>query len=94
MTNWSEINTFEDMLVSANAGGPFWTMILFMLYAVLLITFFPFGTSIAVMSAGFIGFFIGLFLVYMGLVSWKWVLALLGTVILMIIWETLFAKKE
>lgn len=94
MTNWTEVDTFEDMLVSANSGGPFWTMMLFMIWAVLTITFLPFGTSIAFMAGSFIGFFIGLFLVYMGLVSWKWVLGLLGIVILQVIWETLFAKKE
>lgn len=93
-TNWSNINTFEDMLLEANAHSPFWTMILFMIWAVISITFIPFGFSVALISSGFIGGLVGLFLVYMGLVSWKWVLAMFASVIALVLYETLFARKE
>lgn len=94
MTEWSNITTFEDMLVSANSGAPFWTMMLFMIWAVLTITFMPFGTTIAILAGSFLAGLMGLFLVYMGLVAWKWVLGLFALTLALIIWETLFQKKE
>ena len=94
MVNWTEINTFEDMLVSANAYSPFWAMMLFMIWAVLVITFMPYGTVVAIMAGSFVAFFLGLFLAYMGLVAWQWVLALIGLVIAIIIGRTLFGKKD
>ena len=94
MVNWTEINTFEDMLVSANTHSPFWAMMLFMIWAVLVITFMPYGTMIAIMAGSFVAFFLGLFLAYMGVVAWQWVLALIGLVITIIIVRTLFGKKD
>ena len=94
MVNWSNITTFEQMLSSANDTGPFWTMMLFMMWAVLFITFLPFGTMTALMGGSFVVFFIGLFLVYMGLVAWYWVLALFCLVVLAILWNTLHGKKD
>jgi hypothetical protein len=94
ITNWSEITTFEEMLVTANSHSPFWTMILFMIWSILVITFLPFGTVIALLAGSFVGGLIGLFLVYMGLVAWKWVLGMFSLVIAIVIFQTLFAKKE
>lgn len=94
MTNWTTINTFEDLLSSANSVSPFWTMILFMMWVVLVITFLPFGTSVAFVGGSFIAFLIGMFLGYMGLVAWKWIMGLLGIAIAVIIWDILFGKKE
>jgi hypothetical protein len=94
MTNWSEVTTFEDMLLQANAYSPFWTLILFMMWSVLIITFMPYGVTIALISGSFIAGLIGLFLVYMGLVAWKWVLGMFALVIALTIIETLYAKKE
>jgi len=93
-TNWTAINTFEDMLSAANTYSPFWTMMLFMIWAILTITFLPYGTVIALLAGSFIGGLIGLFLVYMGLVAWKWVLGMFALVLAIVIFETLFAKKE
>ncbi len=93
MVNWSEITTFEDMLVTANSGSPFWAGMLMMMWVILVITFMPFGTSIAVMAGSFIAFFIGLFLAYMGLVAWHWVLALITIVIALVIWNILHGRK-
>ncbi len=93
-TNWSAINTFEDLLVSANAHSPFWTLILFMLWAVLIITFIPFGPIVALIAGSFIGGLIGLMLVYMGLVAWKWVLGMFALTIILVIIQTLKARKE
>ena len=65
-----------------------------MIWAVLLITFMPFGTTIALLSGSFVAGIIGIFLVYMNLVAWKWVLGLFTIVLAVVIFETLFAKKE
>jgi hypothetical protein len=94
ITNWSNITTFEDMLLAGNAYSPFWTMMLFMIWAVLTITFMPFGTMVALLAGSFLGGLIGLFLVYMGLVAWKWVLGMFAIVVAIAIYETLWARKE
>lgn len=94
MTNWSNITTFEGMLLASNAYSPFWTMMLFMVWAVLVITFMTLGTTIALLAGSFLGGLIGLFLVYMGLVTWKWVLGMFTLVLAIVIWETLFQRKE
>lgn len=93
-TNWSNITTFEGMLLEANAHSPFWTMMLFMIWAILCITFMPFGTTIALLAGSFIGGLIGLLLVYMGLVAWKWVLGMFTLALVITIWETLSQRKE
>lgn len=93
-TNWTAINTFDDMLVAANTYTPFWLVMLMMMWAVLVITFLPLGFSVAVLGGGFLALLLGVFLVYMGLVGWKWLLMIIASIIICIIWDTLFAKKE
>ncbi len=94
MTNWTNVSTFEDMIVAANQHSPFWSMMLFMLWGVLTITFIPFGIQIALISGSFIAGIIGLFLAYMGVVSWKWVLGLFAITIFTLIMETFREKKD
>lgn len=94
MTNWTNIDSFETLLSSANTYSPFWTMMLFMMYVILVITFLPYGFTAAILAGSFMAGLIGLLLVYMGLVAWKWVLMLFGLIITVIIWEALFSKKD
>lgn len=93
-TNWTAITTFEQMLSAANAESPFWTMMLFMIWAIMIITFIPLGFTTSLITSSFVGGILGIFLVYMGLVSWKWVLGLFALSLVVVIIETLFAKKE
>jgi uncharacterized membrane protein len=93
-TNWTAINTFEDMLVEANKYSPFWLAILMMLWVTLVITFLPMGTSVALLGGSFLALVMGIFLVYMGLVGWKWLLMIVGVIIFTIIWDALNSKKE
>jgi hypothetical protein len=93
-TNWTAINDFETMLESANTYAPFWPAMLMMIWIILLITFVPLGFGVAVIGSGFLALVLGLFLVYMELMSWKWLLMILGSLIAIVIWETLFKKKE
>ncbi|MDD4363458.1 MAG: hypothetical protein PHD33_04520 [Atribacterota bacterium] len=94
MTNWTNISTFEDMIFAANQYSPFWSMMLFMLWAVLVITFIPFGIQIAIIGGSFLAGITGLFLAYMGVVSWKWVLGLFAITIFTLILETFREKKD
>jgi len=41
----------------------------------------PYGTTIALLGGSFVAFLLGLFLVYMGLVAWKWLLTIIGVII-------------
>jgi hypothetical protein len=94
MTNWSNMTDFESMFIEANRHAPFWTAIMFMIWVVLTVTFLPFGFNVAVLAGSFIAFVIGLMLVYMGLVSWGYLLIFIGSIILIVIIDALFARKE
>jgi len=93
-TNWTNITTFDGYLTEANRYAPFWTGIMFMMWIVLVITFLPFGTSVALIGGSFLGLLLGLFLVYMNLVAWKWLLTFVGVIMVVIITDALFAKKD
>ncbi len=93
-TNWSSLQTFNAMLQAPNTYAPFWTGIMYMIWIILIVTFLPYGTSIAIIAGSFIAFLLGIFLVYMNLVGWKYLLAMVGMIILMIIWDAIFTKKD
>lgn len=87
-TNWSNVTSPETFLqiANSNTGGWFWTSVLFMIAAVMLISLLPFGFEAAVLAAAFAGFMIGIPLAYMGLVGWSWVLMYMGAIVGMILW--------
>jgi len=93
-TNWSALNTFEQILVEANSYAPFWTGMLLMIWLVLVVIFLPFGTSVAFIGGSFMAFVVGLFLGYMGLVSWNILISMVGVIILIVIINAIVAKKE
>jgi hypothetical protein len=92
-TNWANITSIEGMLIQANSHAPFWTGMLLLIFAVFLISFLGMGFPLALMTAGLIGFVLGLFLTYMGLVSWTWTLMLLGIMLIGIIYS-IWEKKD
>lgn len=92
-TNWTNVTGIEEMLIQANSYAPFWTGMLLMIFAVFLISFLSMGFPLALITAGFIGFVLGLFLTFMGLVSWTWTLMLLGLMLLGIIY-IIWAKDD
>lgn len=87
MVNWSNVSSFNDMLIQANTGSPFWLGMLLMIYVIFLISFLGFGFPIAIIASSFIGFMLGLFLTYMGLVGWHWTLMLFGLMLVGIIYS-------
>lgn len=93
-TNWTNITNFEGLLTEVNRYAPFWTGMLYMIWFVLIITFLPYGTTVAVLGGSFLAFVLGIFFIYMNLIAWKWVLAILGVIIALIIWEAIFSKKD
>lgn len=93
-TNWSNITDFPSVLASANNNSPFWTGILMMIFAVFLVTFLRYGFIVALIGSGFLAFFIGIFLSYMGLVSWNWTLFMLGICILGILYTMIWDKSD
>ncbi len=94
MTNWNNLTTFEEILAEANHYAPFWSGVLLMIWAIFLITFIPFGISIALLSASFVSLILGLMLAYMGLVSWKLILIFVSLIIFQVIVSGLHGKKE
>ena len=93
-TNFSNINSFEDMLVAANTNSPFWLGMLIMIFAVFFITFATYGGfALGLLAASFVGFVLGLFLAYMGLVAWTWVLMIFGILIFTILYIA-FSKDD
>ena len=93
-TNFSAINSFENMLVAANTNSPFWLGMLITIFAIFFLTFATYGGFImGLLAASFIGFIIGLLLAYMGLVAWTWVLMIFGLLIFSILYIA-FSKKD
>jgi len=93
-TNWTGITDVNGLLTEANSYAPFWGGMLYMVWFVLVITFIPFGIDIALIGGSFSAFTIGIFLVYMGLINFKWLLSMIGVIIATVILKTLFSKKE
>ena len=87
--NWSGVDTPEEFLAMPNAStsGYFWTGMDLMVFLILFITLAgPFGWEGALLSAGFIGLLMSIFLVYLGLVAWWVVGAFIGMLLLMFIY--------
>jgi len=93
-TNWTNITDFGGLLREANTTSPFWTGMLFMIWATLVVTFLPFGTSVAFLSGSFLGLLLGVLLVYMQLVSFTTLMYMVGIIIIIVLVNALFAKKE
>jgi len=86
--NWSNVTdagTFAS-LPNQTTGGWFWTAMLWMIYAILLISMLPMGFEAAILGSAFACLMIGIILVYLSLVSWTWVVMFAGIIIAMFIW--------
>ena len=98
MVNATVTNHFENAtnlkellaIPNATTGGFFWVGMLFMEVIVIMISFLGFGFEVAIMTASFVGLISGLFLLYLGLISWSWLLFFLGMILFMIfymVWQ-------
>ena len=86
--NWSSVNNISGMMQVANteSGGYFWVSMLFMIWAILLISMMGFGIEVALLGASFAAVMIGFIMVYMGLVGWSWLLMYIGVLLATFLW--------
>lgn len=88
MVNWSNVTsagTFAQV-PNTTTGGWFWTAMLWMIYVILLVSMLPMGFEAAILGSAFAGLMIGMVMLYMGLVSWTYVLMFAGIIVAMFIW--------
>ena len=88
MVNWTAVNNMTALLQVANenTGSWFWTGMLYMIWIVILITSSAFGFEVALLTASFICFIIGLLMVYLGVVAWTWLLPFIGLMLFMFLY--------
>lgn len=90
------MTTINDLLNIPNSqtGGWFWLAMLFLVFLVFVMTFLVNGLEIALLSGGFITLILGLFLVYLNLVSWKWLMFFLGIILATLFYITWNNRKD
>ena len=88
------MTTFEQIPQAANSSAPFWTVMLFMIVFIILISLSVYGIIAALLTASFIGLALGILLVYAGLIAWESVIVFLGVIIAIIIYIILFDTKN
>jgi len=86
--NFAGVTDLRGLLGVANTstGGFGWIVLLVMMQAIILISLLPFGFNAAVLSSAFIALIAGLFMTYLGIVSWTHLMIFLGEILLMIIY--------
>ena len=91
--NWDNVTTPDAFLKMPNTAtnGWFWTGMDLMIFFILFITMAgTFGWEAGILSAGFAGLLISIFLVYLELISW-WIIGMFIGIILLtfiyIIWS-------
>jgi hypothetical protein len=87
-TNFSNVTSVTDLMniPNNNTGGMFWTVILYMIWIVMTLIFISYGLQTAILTSTFVGLVLGIFLVYMGLISWGKVLWMFGLMLFTIIY--------
>lgn len=86
--NWTNVTTWTDILKTANtnSSGWFWVFILYGIFFIALLLMSSWGFETALLASSFIGFVLGLFFAYMGLIAWTWVLVFVGLILVMILY--------
>lgn len=86
--NWSSVTNISSGLQIANSqsGGYFWTGMLFMGWCILFISMLAFGIEVALLASCFSALLVGVLMAYMGLVSWTWILMIIGTLLVTFLW--------
>lgn len=91
--NWTNITDFGQIPGAANtaSNGSFWVGVFYMLWIILIFLFVGFGFEVAVVTASFLMFILGILLVYADLMAWAHlvsVVAILLFMFLYIIWSS------
>ena len=86
--NWSNVTdagTFVN-IPNTTTGGYFWIAMLWMIYAILLVSMLPMGFTAAVLGSAFSCLMIGIIMVYLGIANWVHVVMFAGILVAMFIW--------
>lgn len=89
--NWTNVTDMSQLPATANeaTGGHFWLGMLYMLWIVTVLLTANLGFETAILTASFIALILGTFMLYIGLVSFQYVLVFLGVILftfMYIIW--------
>lgn len=86
--DWSNVTDAASFLGLANdtTGGWFWVNMLAMIWIVLGISLLAFGFYPALLGSSFAILVIGILFVYMGLIGWTWIAAIVGLMVLVFFW--------
>ena len=78
--NWTNVSTMQDALSTVNTptNGWGWVGFLFMIFFIALIIMSGAGLEVALMISAFISIVLGVFLLYMNLISFGWVAFFVG----------------
>ena len=81
--HFQNATNLKDLLAIPNAttGGMFWIGMLFMMWGIIIMAMIGFGVETAMLTASFVILIAGMFLVYLGLVSWTWLMTFLGIIL-------------
>ncbi len=84
------VNTLSGMLGAANAntGGYTFIGLLVMMQIIILIAMLGFGFEAAILASAFIAMIAGLFLTYLGLMSFSWLMFFVAQILIIIIYIT------
>ena len=91
-TNMTDIGALLQ-IPNTVTGGWFWLGMQILVFIVSVIALLGSGFEVALLVAGFISLISGLFLVYMELLSWRWLMLFLG-VILFILFYTVWNNRK
>ena len=94
--NWTNVTTPGELLavVNTNTGGAFWSVTLWLIWTVLLVSFLPFNFEVALLASTFFGIIAGLLLVYADLIAWPNLLFFVGQLIFTILYITWSSNKD
>ena len=101
MVNYTTPNYFKNVtnlkemlqVVNSQTSGWGWVGLLGMMFVIIVMNLLGFGIEIALLSGSFIALISGLFLVYLELISWKWLMMYLGILLLVIFYITWQKEK-
>jgi len=94
--HYQNVSNLQDLLAVTNTqtGGWFYFGVTLMIFVVLSINFLGFGFETALITSAFITLVLGLFLVYMSLMSWSWLMFYLGIILIIIFYKAWTSKEQ
>jgi len=90
-TNYFDgVTTLKGLLNVPNltTGGYAYTGLLIMMQFIIFMALLPFGALAAMLTSAFICLISGMFLVFLGILSWQYLMLFLGQILLVIIYVT------